>query len=402
VRTRSKENVVPPKKKETRVTVDPFNEESQSPMDQAAGQVVVGLTNLKNSCYLNSIVQCLSRIKALADFFLSDNYFSDMDPLRSKENEVAKAFASLLKQMQSGKHGTLKPELLKRACTNYGSQFNNSYQQDSHEFCEYLMDALHEGLNRVKSKPYIEAPEGVGTDPIESWRMHLHLNNSIIVDRCQGLLRSGITCLECQSESIKFDVFSSISLPVDTTKNLPTLGLYDCIEKFMEEERLVGDNAWDCQKCSKKVRATKRIALWSVPDILVFHMKRFTFDITSGTMPRAKIDCKVEFPIEGLDLTEIIVGPRDSNAPPVYKLVGVSEHLGATVNEGHYAARVRNSIDDQWYCCNDENVHPISGKNAVTKDAYVLFYQRAKGLSKWSGMGQAMEKQGSTTTHAAD
>jgi ubiquitin carboxyl-terminal hydrolase 8 len=338
----------------------------------------------------------------LTQFFLNDKYADDLNrknPLGSGGN-VAMAFASLLKKMWSGEYATLVPRLLKRTVANFAPQFDNSYQHDSQEFCQFLMDGLHEDLNRVKSKPYVEELEGFGMEDnkaaIESWRKHLLRHDSIIVDHCQGMHRSHITCPQCGRESIKFDIYSSISLPLDTTKNLSTLHLDDCIEKFMEGEQLDEKNAWYCPSCRKHVCALKMIALWTVPDILIFHMKRFTFDtcVTSGNMLRAKVDYKVEFPIEGLDLTKKVLGPIDPDNPPIYKLFGVSEHSGPTANSGHYTATVRNSIDDQWYRCNDSHVGRTSGEAAITGGAYVLFYQRAKGLSKWAGMAKVMEDRG--------
>ena len=51
------------------------------------------------------------------------------------------------------------------------------------------MDGLHEDLNRVKCKPYIEAKDGESRPDEEVadeyWRNHLARNDSIIVDVCQ-------------------------------------------------------------------------------------------------------------------------------------------------------------------------------------------------------------------------
>jgi ubiquitin C-terminal hydrolase len=51
------------------------------------------------------------------------------------------------------------------------------------------LDGLHEDLNRVKCKPYIEAKdvEGHPDEEVaeEYWKNHLARNDSIIVDACQ-------------------------------------------------------------------------------------------------------------------------------------------------------------------------------------------------------------------------
>jgi ubiquitin carboxyl-terminal hydrolase 8 len=262
------------------------------------------------------------------------------------------------------------------------------------------MDGLHEDLNRVKKKPYVEDLEGFGLKDeiaaIESWRKHLLRHDSIIVDHCQGMHRSHLTCPQCGRESIKFDVYSSISLPLPMEKQKTTLKLEDCIEKFMEAEQLDERDAYYCPNCRKHVCALKLIALWSVPDILIIHLKRFTFDkcLLSGSMLRSKIDHTVEFPVNGLDLTKDVLGPIDPEAPPIYNLFGISEHIGPTANSGHYTATVRNSIDGQWYRCNDSHVGLTSGEASITGGAYLLFYQRAKGRSKWAGMYKVMKERG--------
>jgi ubiquitin carboxyl-terminal hydrolase 8 len=362
----------------------------------------VGLQNLGNSCFMNSTIQCLNHMEPLTKYFLQDKYVAELNrknPLGSGGN-VASAYASLLKKMWNGEYAVIAPRLLKQTVANFAPQFDNCYQHDSHEFCQFLMDGLHEDLNRVKCKPYVDELEGFGMEDqkaaIESWRKHLLRHDSIIVDHCQGMHRSHLTCPRCGRESIKFDVYSSISVPLVPTKSKSIIKLEDCLEKFMEGEQLDERNAWYCPSCRQHVCALKMIALWTVPDILIIHMKRFTFDtcMTSGGMLRSKMDDTVEFPIDRFDLTKHILGPVDSNAPPVYKLFGVSEHIGPTANSGHYTATVRNSIDNGWYRCNDSHVGRTSGEASISGGAYLLFYQRVKGSSKWGGMGKAMEERG--------
>ncbi|KAL7580968.1 hypothetical protein ACA910_005782 [Epithemia clementina (nom. ined.)] len=358
----------------------------------------VGLHNLGNSCFLNSTVQCLNHMEVITQYFMRDAYISDLNrqnPLGSGGN-VAMAYGSLIKKMWSGEYSVLAPRSLKQTVAAFAPQFDNSYQHDSQEFCQFLMDGLHEDLNRVKQKPYVEELEGFGMEDrqaaVESWKKHLLRHDSIFVDHCQGMHRSHLTCPQCGRESIKFDVYSSISLPLASKKDHATIQLEDCIEMFMEGEQLDERNAWYCPSCRRHVCALKLIALWSAPDILILHLKRFQFDtcMTSGGMLRSKIDDTVDFPIEGLDLTRFILGPIDKDAPPIYKLFGVSEHTGPTANSGHYTATVRNSIDGQWYRCNDSHVGRTSGEAAITGGAYLLFYQRLKGTTRWAGMERVM------------
>jgi len=362
----------------------------------------VGMHNLGNSCYLNSIVQCLNHILPLTQYFLEGSYTSEINrqnPLGSG-GHVATAYATLLKEVWSGNYSALAPRLLKQTVASFAPQFRNSFQHDSQEFCQFLMDGLHEDCNRVTNKPYVEELEGFGMKDedaaIQTWRKHLLRHDSIIVDRCQGMHRSHLTCPSCGRESIKFDVFSTVSLPAvleDKEGSVYTgMRVEDCIEKFLEGEQLDEMNAWYCLGCKKHVCALKMIALWSVPDILILHLKRFQFEncSVSNNILRSKIEDTVRFPVDNLDLSKYVLGPVDENAPPIYNLFGVSEHVGHTANSGHYTATVRNCKNGGWYRYNDAHVGETTGDAAVTGGAYLLFYQRAKGTARWAGMEKTM------------
>lgn len=356
----------------------------------------VGLHNLGNSCFLNTAIQCLNHIELLSQYFLQDDFMRDLNranPLGSGGN-VAQAYSHLLKSMWGGEYATLAPRRLKQTVAAFTPQFDNSYQHDTQEFCQFLMDGLHEDTNRVQTKPYVEELEGIGMKDAEaaqqSWQKHLLRHDSVIVDHCQGMHRSHLTCPRCGRESIKFDVYSSLSVPVVTDRKTQNsrVTLYDCLDQFMEGEQLDERNAWYCPKCRQHVCALKMIALWTAPDVLIIHLKRFTFTsvINSNSMLRSKIDDTIDFPIEGLDLSKYLLGPIDDNAKPIYSLLGVAEHQGPTANSGHYTATVRNSVNGQWYRCNDSHVGQTYGEAAITGGAYVLFYQRTTGSAKWGGM----------------
>lgn len=84
----------------------------------------------------------------------------------------------------------------------------------------YLLDGLHEDLNRVINKPIVQEVESKGRpDEIvaaESWENHLKRNDSIIVDLFHGQFKSKIICpsQSCGKVSITFDPFQMVSLPI--------------------------------------------------------------------------------------------------------------------------------------------------------------------------------------------
>jgi ubiquitin C-terminal hydrolase len=112
-----------------------------------------------------------------------------------------------------------------------------------------------------------------------------------------------------------------------------------------------------------KGQATKKLDLWTVPDILVIQLKRFSSS-------RDKVTDFVDYPLTGLDLEGRVQGrevlKRLIEAHPdnetyrtalddnslVYDLIGVSNHFGG-VGGGHYTAFAKNDEDGNWYNFDD-------------------------------------------------
>merc|ERR1712196_403317 len=87
--------------------------------------------------------------------------------------------------------------------------------------------------------------------------------------------------------------------------------LLDCFRLFAEREQLGKDDPWYCPKCKDHVHAYKKFDLWSAPDILIIHLKRFQYTPGSYFVHRQKIDSLVNFPLEQLDLSEMVLGTID-------------------------------------------------------------------------------------------
>lgn len=73
-----------------------------------------------------------------------------------------------------------------------------------------------------------------------------------------------------------------------------SLSLQQCLELFSHEEQLNAENAWYCSQCKKHQEATKKIDLWRLPEILVVHLKRFSY----SSIWRDKIDAFIDFPLK--------------------------------------------------------------------------------------------------------
>uniref|UniRef100_A0AAR2L7P0 Ubiquitin carboxyl-terminal hydrolase 15 n=1 Tax=Pygocentrus nattereri TaxID=42514 RepID=A0AAR2L7P0_PYGNA len=190
-----------------------------------------GLSNLGNTCFMNSATQCLSNIPPLTEYFLKDKYQDELNednPLGMK-GEIAKAYAELIKQLWSGKYSYVTPRPFKTQVGRFAPQFSGYQQQDSHELLAFLLDGLHEDLNRIRKKPYIQLKDAEGRpDKVvaeEAWENHIKRNDSIIVDIFHGLFKSTLVCPVCSKVSVTFDPFCYLTLPLPMKKER-TLEVY--------------------------------------------------------------------------------------------------------------------------------------------------------------------------------
>lgn len=149
-----------------------------------------------------------------------------------------------------------------------------------------------------------------------------------------------------------------------------TITLDDCLQLFSRPEILGENDLWYCPHCQKHQQATKKIEIWSVPDVLAIHLKRFE----SSRSFSDKIDATVEFPIEGLDMSKYVASEKTHQAM-VYDLCAVDNHFGG-IGGGHYTAYVRNFVDGEWYYYDDSRVSPADPLDAIRGSAYLLFYRR--------------------------
>lgn len=183
---------------------------------------LAGLQNLGNTCFMNSALQCLVHTPPLVDYFLQDytDEINKQNPL-GMHGELAVAFGELLRKLWSSGRTSVPPRAFKGKLARFAPQFSGYNQHDSQELLAFLLDGLHEDLNRVKRKPYFETKDSDGRPDEEVanefWSYHKARNDSIVVDVCQGQYKSTLVCPVCNKISITFDPFMYLSLPLPST-----------------------------------------------------------------------------------------------------------------------------------------------------------------------------------------
>ncbi|XP_076891295.1 ubiquitin carboxyl-terminal hydrolase 5-like isoform X2 [Bidens hawaiensis] len=195
---------------------------------------LTGLLNFGNTCFMNSAIQCLVHTPEFAKYFREDYYkeINRNNPL-GMVGELAVAFGDLLRKLWAPGRTPFAPKQFKAKLARFAPQFSGYSQHDSQELLAFLLDGLHEDLNRVKHKPYIKSRDADGRPDEEVadeyWANHIARNNSIIVDVCQGQYKSTLVCPVCEKISVTFDPFMYLSLPFQsTTTRTMTVTVFSC------------------------------------------------------------------------------------------------------------------------------------------------------------------------------
>lgn len=190
--------------------------------------------------------------------------------------------------------------------------------------------------------------------------------------------------------------------------------LAQCFQLYTKEEQLAPDDAWRCPHCKQLQQGHIKLSLWTLPDVLILHLKRFRQE---GDR-RVKMQNMVRFPLMGMDMAPHVVKRSQSSwsLPShwspwrrpyglgrnpddyLYDLYAVCNHHG-NMHGGHYTAYCKNSIDGQWYCFDDSEVSPIPDDDVCQQTAYILFYQRRTVIPSWSANSSVA---GSTSSSLCD
>ena len=298
-----------------------------------------GLVNLGNTCYLNSVLQCLTYTPVFSQMLLSDQRLSRSTPnggfcaIQLIRDHISKMFA---------KKGAQQPRKIVMNLRRFAKHFRMGRQEDSHEFLRHFLDGMQRScLRSMRIKEH--------SDEASTTLIHRVFG---------GRLRSRVACGKCPYVSDTYQSFLDISLEV-------TKGVQDvrrALRMFTAVEQLDASNAWRCSNCNKMSQAKKQLTIQEAPNVLVLQLKRFSH--------YGKLSKHVAFQ-EKLELGSAM----SQKSPALYNLYAVLVHSGSSMNSGHYYAFVKDT-SGSWYEMNDSSVRWVSVQTVLKQQAYMLFYTR--------------------------
>ncbi|KAK2762638.1 hypothetical protein FQN54_000811 [Arachnomyces sp. PD_36] len=332
-----------------------------------------GLKNLSNTCYLNSL---FTQLFMNLDFrkFLLEVPVEEGDSSQLLLSETKKVFA----YMQNTWLKSVDTQAAVDTIRTYDNEpVDINIQMDVDEFYNLIFDRWESQILSAEDKKKFRSFYG-------------------------GQLVQQIKSKECSHISERLEPFSAIQCEIKGRS-----GLEESLKAYVEGEIMQGDNKYSCTSCGRHVDAVKRACLKDLPDNLIFHLKRFDFDVIS--MMRSKINDEFHFP-ERIDMTpfkvDYLSNPNSEIEPDVFELVGVLVHSG-TAESGHYYSYIRErptaGHGRSWVEFNDADVTRFDPQNIPDQcfgglndptgtanpnqvrfnkvwNAYMLFYQRVSSM----------------------
>ncbi|XP_021886853.1 ubiquitin carboxyl-terminal hydrolase 21-like [Carica papaya] len=303
-----------------------------------------GISNLGNTCFMNSILQCFTHTVPLVEALQTYNH-----PMPCNREGFC-AICILRDHIQLSLHssgGVISPSRFVDNLNKFSPFFQKYQQEDAHEFLQSILDKLERCCLDSEKKD----------DSLSSHDIN------IVEQVFGGRLLSRLQCCNCGHYSDTYEPSIGLSLEIEEVDALQNALLsFTSVEKLEDPE-----TKFKCENCKETVLKEKQLMVDRAPSVATFHLKRFK---NHGIFVD-KIYKHVKFPLE-LDLQPYT---SSEEVELKYYLYAFVVHVGKSLTDGHYFCYVRSSLNT-WHKLDDSQVTRVEEDFVLSQDAYILFYAR--------------------------
>ncbi|KAI0547268.1 hypothetical protein F4679DRAFT_554770 [Xylaria curta] len=331
----------------------------------------VGMNNIKENDYLNVVVQALSHVGPLRNFFLLEDF--------SSRSELVKRCAILFRKIwnpRAFKSHVSPHELLQEISLRSNKKFTLTEQSDPVDFLSWFLNNLHLGLGGSKTKP----------------------GSSIIQRIFQGKLKvesQAITAKADVGDRLRFEEAAEVKTDITRflllTLDLPPAPLFqDEMEgNIIPQVPLTTIlSKYDGVKAQEHLAQRKRYRLMHpLPPYLIFHIKRFSKNkfVSERNPTIVTFDARV-----GLDASPY-VEPSPADYPPgepiwydlvanvTHEAVRAKEDVADTGEERKtWKVQLKDKGRDEWVVCQDLFVEEIQKELLYLGESYLQVWERRR------------------------
>ena len=327
-----------------------------------------GLENVGATCYMNATLQCLAHIEYLTKFLL-DKY-NNISP----KKKLTKSYTEVLHNLwQNNNISYYTPTYFKDTISEMNSLFAGVQANDSKDLVLFLMETIHNELNKPKKNLLPKKLSLVNQYNYEITfnlfsEFFMETYNSVISHLFYGMYNSMMKCLNCNIITHNVQCFNILIFPLEEVRKFKNraknvVDIKECFEFYQKNDFMTKENQIYCNNCEKMSDSCNFTKLIIGPNALVINLNR-----GKGL----EFDVKLNFG-EYLNIKEFIYYSNVS--PTNYELIGIVTHFGPSSMGGHFIAFCKSFVNHQWYKYNDAIVTPSSFNEASTTGVpYILFY----------------------------
>ena len=328
-----------------------------------------GFTNIGNTCYMNSALQCLIHLEELNP--KNEVFLDTLRKSTKKEYTLLKQWLQLYKEMwyEDNSDTFIKTRnfliTFVNRCREENIYFEVFNQNDVSEFLTAFITVLHEEIYRPVNITVSGEPknnmDNYQVKSIETWNSYFNTKYSCIIKDFHSQSINLTCCPLCDYTTSNMDPIMTINLDIDEM----TDSIYDCLNNYTDEFTMDEENKWTCDKCGEKVQCKKKNKFWKLSDIVIINIKQYNDN-------QKKYDKFIKYP-KILNMESYCINYKGLSMN--FELQSLCIHSGG-LGGGHYFAYCKNQMDNKWREYNDTHVSELQEDDVYNKKPYCLFYKR--------------------------